>query len=36
MAVVVALDWTPNTNHVGFYVAKGTHGYCQSTMSLSL
>lgn len=20
----LALDWTPNTNHAGFYVAKGT------------
>lgn len=24
-ALKVALDWTPNTNHVGFYVAKGEH-----------
>eukprot|EP00854_Cymbomonas_tetramitiformis_P029918 gene29918-37339_t len=27
--IVVALDWTPNTNHTGFYVAKAK-GYYQA------
>ena len=25
--VTVALDWTPNTNHVGFFVAKAKGWY---------
>ena len=25
--VVVALDWSPNTNHTGFYVAKAKGYY---------
>lgn len=34
--VVVALDWTPNTNHVGFYVAQALGFYQQAGLSVTL
>ncbi|EFN57875.1 hypothetical protein CHLNCDRAFT_57002 [Chlorella variabilis] len=35
MAVVVALDWTPNTNHVGFYVAKAKGLYAAKGLDVT-
>lgn len=35
-SVVVALDWTPNTNHTGFYVAKGKGWYKDSGLEVEL
>lgn len=34
--VTVALDWTPNTNHVGFYVAKALGYYANLGLSVHL
>ncbi|KAI5055766.1 hypothetical protein GOP47_0029287 [Adiantum capillus-veneris] len=34
--VVVALDWTPNTNHVGFFVAQALGFYDNAGLSVSL
>mmetsp|Transcript_42240 Transcript_42240/g.99176 ORF Transcript_42240/g.99176 Transcript_42240/m.99176 type:complete len:360 (+) Transcript_42240:100-1179(+) len=34
--VVVALDWTPNTNHTGFYVAKAKGFYSQRGLDVKL
>eukprot|EP00250_Pteridium_aquilinum_P035580 c9683_g1_i1 orf=213-1106(+) len=34
--VVVALDWTPNTNHVGLYVAQALGFYQQAGISVTL
>ena len=28
--VTVALDWTPNTNHAGFYIAKAKNFYADA------
>lgn len=33
--VTVALDWTPNTNHVGFYVAKALGYYKKAGLSVN-
>lgn len=35
-SVTVALDWTPNTNHVGFYVAQALGYYEKSGLSVTL
>jgi ABC-type nitrate/sulfonate/bicarbonate transport system substrate-binding protein len=35
-AVSVALDWTPNTNHVGFYIAQARGIYAQHGLSVSI
>lgn len=32
--VTVALDWTPNTNHVGFYVAKALGLYSEQGLAV--
>ena len=32
----VALDWSPNTNHIGFYVAKSNGWYCDAGLSVQL
>jgi hypothetical protein len=34
--VVVALDWTPNTNHSGFYVAKSKGYYQEEGLDVKL
>lgn len=34
--VTVALDWTPNTNHVGFYVAQALGYYAEVGISVEL
>jgi ABC-type nitrate/sulfonate/bicarbonate transport system substrate-binding protein len=34
--VSVALDWTPNTAHVGFYVAKARGWYAEAGLDISL
>ena len=33
--VKVALDWTPNTNHAGFYVAKAQGLYAAAGLDVS-
>ena len=35
-AVTVALDWTPNTNHVGFYVAKARGLFTEAGLDVEL
>ena len=35
-SVVVALDWTPNTNHIGFYVAQHAGLYEQAGLDVTL
>jgi NitT/TauT family transport system substrate-binding protein len=32
----IALDWTPNTNHVGFYVALQKGWYEEAGISVSI
>ncbi len=32
----VALDWTPNTNHVGFYVAKHKGWYADAGLDVKI
>jgi ABC-type nitrate/sulfonate/bicarbonate transport system substrate-binding protein len=34
--VTVALDWTPNTNHIGFYVAKARGWYTDAGLDVTL
>lgn len=34
--VTVALDWTPNTNHLGFYVAKARGWYADAGLDVKL
>ncbi len=34
--IKLALDWTPNTNHTGIYVAKAKHWYEQQGIDLQL
>ncbi|CAM6089783.1 unnamed protein product [Calypogeia fissa] len=34
--VVLAMDWTPNTNHVGFYVAQALGYYSEAGISVQL
>ena len=34
--VVVALDWSPNTNHTGFYVAKAKGYYTRAGLKVRL
>jgi NitT/TauT family transport system substrate-binding protein len=34
--VAVALDWTPNTNHSGFYVAKARGWYADAGLDVQL
>ena len=34
--VTVALDWTPNTNHTGFYVAKAKGWFAEAGLEVSL
>eukprot|EP00613_Pedinella_sp_CCMP2098_P046065 CAMPEP_0171843594 /NCGR_PEP_ID=MMETSP0992-20121227/15962_1 /TAXON_ID=483369 /ORGANISM="non described non described, Strain CCMP2098" /LENGTH=363 /DNA_ID=CAMNT_0012461219 /DNA_START=67 /DNA_END=1160 /DNA_ORIENTATION=- len=34
--IVLALDWTPNTNHLGFYVAKATGLYDKFGLDVQL
>lgn len=34
--VIVALDWTPNTNHTGFFVAKDKGWYEQEGLDVKL
>ena len=34
--VVVALDWTPNGNHLGFYVAKAEGFYARAGLDVRL
>ena len=36
LAVTVALDWTPNTNHIGFYVAKAKGWYKEAGLEVVL
>ena len=35
-AVRLALDWTPNTNHTGFFVAEGKGWYADSSIALKV
>ena len=32
----VALEWTPNTNHIGFYVARANGYYSESNLLFSM
>ena len=34
--LTVALDWTPNTNHIGFYVAKSRGWYADAGLEVTL
>ena len=34
--ITVALDWTPNTNHIGFYVAKAKGWYAEAGLEVTL
>ncbi len=34
--IAVALDWTPNTNHAGFYVAKAKGFYADAGLNVAL
>src|SRR5450755_4973901 len=34
--VTLALDWTPNTNHTGFYVAQYSGWYAHAAIDLQL
>lgn len=34
MNITLALDWTPNTNHIGFYVALGCGWYADAGLNL--
>ena len=34
--ITVALDWTPNTNHIGFYVAKSRGWYADAGLDVTL
>jgi ABC-type nitrate/sulfonate/bicarbonate transport system substrate-binding protein len=34
--VTVALDWTPNTNHVGFYAAQALGFYSEQELAVKL
>lgn len=34
--ITLALDWTPNTNHIGFYVAAGKGWYQNAGLEVSL
>jgi ABC-type nitrate/sulfonate/bicarbonate transport system substrate-binding protein len=34
--VTVALDWTPNTNHVGLYVARGKGFYAEAGLDVEI
>ncbi|KXZ43661.1 hypothetical protein GPECTOR_83g273 [Gonium pectorale] len=34
--VTVALDWTPNTNHTGFYVAKAKGWYAEAGLDVAV
>lgn len=36
MQLTVALDWTPNANHIGFYVAREKGFYSQAGLQVSL
>ena len=33
--IKIALDWTPNTNHAGFYVAKAQGLYAKAGLDVS-
>lgn len=35
MSIVVALDWTPNTNHTGFFVAQSKKCYEEEGLKVS-
>lgn len=34
-SVTVALDWTPNTNHTGFYVARARGYYKEADLDVN-
>ena len=34
--ITVALDWTPNTNHIGFYVAKAKGWYTEAGLDVTI
>jgi len=34
--LTIALDWTPNTNHTGFYVAKGMGWYSEVGLDVDI
>jgi ABC-type nitrate/sulfonate/bicarbonate transport system substrate-binding protein len=34
--IKIALDWTPNTNHAGFYVAKAQGFYAEKGLDVSI
>jgi len=34
--VGVDLDWTPNTNHVGFYVARAKNFYADAGLAVNI
>ena len=34
--ITVALDWTPNTNHIGFYVAKAKGWYADAGLDVTI
>jgi NitT/TauT family transport system substrate-binding protein len=36
VTVRLALDWTPNTNHIGFYVAQQDGGYAGNAIDLKI
>src|SRR4051812_13145974 len=36
MQISLALDWTPNTNHTGIYVAQQQGFYAQQDLALTL
>ena len=36
MKIKLALDWTPNTNHIGFFIAKELGFYNSITKELKL
>lgn len=36
VAVTIALDWSPNTNHIGFYIAKAKGFYSESNLAVTL
>lgn len=36
MNITLALDWTPNTNHIGFYVALGAGWYADAGLHLRI
>ena len=34
--LLVALDWTPNTNHTGLYIAKAKGWYAEAGLEVQL